>query len=191
MTLLKDKIINHIIDIEGGYSDNKNDRGGKTKYGITEYVARANGYTGDMENLPRELAFNIYSYKYWDSIKLDDIMVKSKLIAFELADTGINCGTTFARKSLQRVLNVMNNKGQYWPDLTVDGLIGYKTIKAFNEYWLLRDDMDGEETLWSALNSLQVARYITLAERKEKQEEFVFGWIRNRGRKQNFIDIMV
>jgi hypothetical protein len=41
---------------EGGYSDNAADSGGQTKYGITEEVARAHGYTGAMKDLPLSVA---------------------------------------------------------------------------------------------------------------------------------------
>ena len=44
MSLLKDDTINHIIEIEGGYVNDPNDSGGETNYGVTEKVARDNGY---------------------------------------------------------------------------------------------------------------------------------------------------
>ena len=49
-----------VVLIEGGYSDNPLDSGGKTKYGITEAVARAYGYTGEMRDLPLSVARAIY-----------------------------------------------------------------------------------------------------------------------------------
>ena len=50
---LKHKIINQIIEREGGYVDDISDSGGETKYGITEEVARRYGYDGKMIDLPR------------------------------------------------------------------------------------------------------------------------------------------
>jgi hypothetical protein len=47
-----DKLLKH----EGDYSDHKDDPGGKTRYGITEAVAREVGYRGDMRELPLDLA---------------------------------------------------------------------------------------------------------------------------------------
>ena len=41
---------NDSLLIEKGYSDHPFDAGGKTMYGITEHVARANGYTGEMRD---------------------------------------------------------------------------------------------------------------------------------------------
>ena len=62
---IKSKIINSIIAIEGGYVNDPNDSGGETNFGITYKVALANGYHGDMINLPVSVAFNIYSQKYY------------------------------------------------------------------------------------------------------------------------------
>ena len=43
-----EKLLGH----EGGFVDHPKDPGGATRYGITQRVARANGYEGDMRNLP-------------------------------------------------------------------------------------------------------------------------------------------
>jgi len=177
---LKSNIINHIIEIEGGYVNDPSDSGGETNYGITKKVARSYGYIGEMKDLPRQVAFNIYSAEYWDKLKLDQIEEKSPAIAKELADTAINCGVSFAAKSLQDWLNTLNNKGELYDDIVVDGGIGNNTIKACMEYWLLRVDDDGEYVLLTALNSEQVVRYKELSKRYVKNERYTYGWIRNR-----------
>jgi lysozyme family protein len=41
-------LIDALIDREGGYVNHPADRGGPTRYGITEAVARAHGYAGAM-----------------------------------------------------------------------------------------------------------------------------------------------
>ncbi|HEX5258441.1 MAG TPA: glycosyl hydrolase 108 family protein, partial [Sphingomicrobium sp.] len=51
-----DTLIDGLIDREGGYADNPADKGGPTCFGITQAVARANGYCGPMRQLPREEA---------------------------------------------------------------------------------------------------------------------------------------
>ena len=60
MSALRDRIINGIIEREGDYVDNPDDSGGPTRWGITEREARANGYTGAMQALPRYLTYNVY-----------------------------------------------------------------------------------------------------------------------------------
>ena len=54
-----EQFLNELIRREGGYVNNPADRGGATKYGITEAVARQNGYKGHMKDLPESLARDI------------------------------------------------------------------------------------------------------------------------------------
>ncbi|MCZ4281711.1 hypothetical protein O4H49_13050 [Kiloniella laminariae] len=179
MTDLKQRFIDGIIEIEGGYSNNPDDSGGETKYGITAQVARNYGYKGPMRDLPRDLAFRIYSDLYWHSLKLDHVVGLSPLIAEELADTGVNMGVGRAAKFLQRSLNAFNKQQQLYPDLVVDGAIGNATIDALQRYLHLRQ-REGETVLYRALNALQGAKYIALAEAREKDETFIYGWLLNR-----------
>ncbi len=55
-----EQYLEELIKREGGYVNNPADRGGATKYGITEAVARANGYKGNMKDLPLDVAKSIY-----------------------------------------------------------------------------------------------------------------------------------
>src|SRR5690349_5113750 len=48
-----DGLIDGLIEREGGYVANPADKGGPTCFGITQAVARANGYVGPMRELPR------------------------------------------------------------------------------------------------------------------------------------------
>lgn len=62
-----DKAIEMMFQVEGGYSNDKYDSGGKTMFGIIESEARNFGYQGDMRNLPKETAKQIYVKKYWEA----------------------------------------------------------------------------------------------------------------------------
>lgn len=55
-----EKYLDELIKREGGYVNNPADRGSATKYGITEAVARANGFKGNMRDLPLDVAKAIY-----------------------------------------------------------------------------------------------------------------------------------
>jgi lysozyme family protein len=179
MSSLKDETINHIIDIEGGYVNDPSDSGGETKYGITKRVAVKCGYTDDMKLLPKSLAFQIYSQRYWDAISLDDIEQRSQNLAKELADTSVNMGTGRAAEFLQRSLNALNSQGTLFADLTVDRDIGPATLRALDAFMAKRG-VNGELVLFRALNSLQGAFYIELVERRQKDEAFIYGWLLNR-----------
>lgn len=176
---LKKSVIDHILAIEGGYSFDPADSGGETNFGITLTVARAYGYLGPMADMPREVAFNIYDQKFWQFLKLDEISKYSEKIAEELADTAVNQGQGTAAKFFQLCLNVFNRAEKSYSDIAEDGQIGRVTIFALREYFRTHD-LDAETVLFNALNSLQGARYINLAKSREKDERFVYGWLRNR-----------
>ena len=55
-----DEAFELLLGHEGNYSDHPADPGGKTRYGITEAVARDVGYRGDMRDLPLDLAKRVY-----------------------------------------------------------------------------------------------------------------------------------
>lgn len=174
-----DDIIDEIIAVEGGYSDNPNDAGGKTKYGITEAVARANGYTGEMVDLPIEFARHVYFLEYIVQPGFDKVLDIMPAVGVELIDTGVNMGQGVAGEFLQSALNAFNKRGALWPDLVVDGGVGAKTVAAVAAYKTNRG-ADAEPVMLKALNCLQGARYILITERNNKNEDFVFGWIKNR-----------
>ena len=173
---MKERIINEIIRVEGGYINDPSDSGGETNFGITADVARAYGYLGPMRELSRDTASVIYSAKYWDAVRGDSLAALSEKVAEEVVDTGVNMGIKRAGKFLQRSLNVLNNRGAYYQDVIVDGVIGSGTISALENYLFKRD----EEALVKMLNCLQGAFYVELAERREKDERFINGWFKQR-----------
>lgn len=171
-------IIAGIIEREGGYVNDKNDLGGATCWGITEKVARANGYTGPMQTMPRSVAEKIYLDRYYVEPGFASIEALSPAIAEELTDTGVNMGVSVASTFLQRSLNVLNSQGVFYSDVKVDGQIGAATYAALRAYLAKRKD--GEKVLLRALNCLQGARYVELCEARQQNESFLYGWLANR-----------
>ncbi len=169
----------YVLNLEGGYSNNPDDPGGETRYGISEAVAREEGYPGLMQSLPLETAKAIYKRRYWDALKLDVIAAFSEAIAFKLFDTGVNMGTGTAVAFLQRALNALNDQISQAPNLTVDGVIGQKTLVKLSAF-LNRRGKPGEHVLFKALNILQGVRYIELAEARCRNRSFIYGWLANR-----------
>lgn len=176
-----DHIIDEVLRAEGGYVDNHNDPGGATNWGITEKVARDSGYRGHMRDLPQSVAREIYYRRYVVEPGFDKVLLLSPIIAGELVDTGVNMGPKVAAQFLQRCLNAFNLQGSIYPDLAVDGAIGNATIQALRAYMAHRK-ADAVPVLLSALNCLQGARYIEIVESRQKSEDFVFGWFKNRVR---------
>jgi len=169
----------HTVGLEGGYSDNPNDAGGETNFGITVAVARANGYAGAMRDLPLAIAQSIYRKSYWDALSLDAIDAESQNISEKLFDTGVNMGIGVAAAFLQTALNAFNRQGVDYPDVPVDGHIGAQTVDAFKSY-LAKRGTQATTVMLRALIAQQGARYLALAKSDPKDENFEFGWFLNR-----------
>jgi len=113
-----DSAFDTLLKHEGGFSDHAADPGGKTRFGVTEAVAREVGYRGDMRELPLDLAKRIYRDKYWNSVKAEELPPACRYAVF---DGAVNSGPGQSIKWLQRSLGVLD-----------DGIIGPKTIAAAN-----------------------------------------------------------
>jgi len=104
---------------EGGFSNDKADSGGATRFGVTEAVARRAGYRGAMSELPLDLAQRIYRVEYWDAIRADDLPATLRYPVF---DAAVNSGVGQAVKWLQRAAGVKD-----------DGVIGPQTLAAVSQ----------------------------------------------------------
>ena len=174
-----DTILDDVLAAEGGYVNDPKDAGGETNWGITVAVARASGYVGPMKDMPKSVARDIYRDKYVVKPGFAGVASVSEAIAAELVDTGVNMGPATAIIFLQRVLNALNNEGSTYADVKVDASLGPATMSALRRYLQLRGK-HGEVVMLRALNALQGARYIELAESRPANERFAFGWLANR-----------
>lgn len=175
-----DSAFARVVGIEGSYSDDPRDSGGATMFGITERVARAHGYVGRMDQMPLAKAKEIYRASYWDVLHLDYISLHAPALAAELFDSSVNCGTMVAGMWLQRALNVLNDRGSLWADMPVDGQIGQVSLSALDAFFRKRGSIRGAIALRRLCDAQQGVYYLALAERREKDEAFVFGWTMNR-----------
>lgn len=172
-------IIDTVLKAEGGYVDDPADRGGPTNYGITQAVARANGHTGHMRDMPKELARSIYRKRYITEPRFDAVLAVNERVGEELVDTGVNMGPSRAAEFLQRWLNGFNDGGSKYADLFVDGRLGDVSIAALKAFLRWRGK-DGETALLRGLNGAQATRYLEITEGSKSQRRFLFGWVMNR-----------
>ena len=107
-----------LITHEGGFSNHPDDPGGATMYGVTEAVARAEGYTGSMKDLTLDFAKSVYRKRYWDACRCDQM---PDPLRYPLFDAAVNSGPGQAIKWLQSAVGVK-----------VDGAIGPVTQQAVN-----------------------------------------------------------
>ena len=167
-------IFEYILMVEGGYSNDKADKGGKTKYGIIEVEARKYGYKGDMKDLTKEIAEDIYKNKYYLSNNLDKI--KDKRVALSIADWTINSGN-WGTKKAQQTVNIL--KGDI---LVVDGILGEKSIEAINS---IRPEM-----FLNQYHVLQRRFYQAIVDHNASQKVFLKGWLNRVVRKEEYIKEM-
>ncbi len=165
------KFLDYIFEVEGGFTDDENDRGGKTTWGITEEEAREFGYTGDMRNLTKDFAKNIYLKKYYLGNKLDKIL--NDKVALSIFDWAVNSG----RRGIKKAQIVANKFGA---NLVIDGIIGNKTLEAINA-------IDPKMFL-KEYHEMQRTFYKNLAARDNSQEGFLKGWLNRIEIKEEYIE---
>lgn len=100
------------VNVEGEYSDDPQDPGGETRFGISQQAHPA----VDIANLTREEAVEIYRRSYWDACRCDEF---PPALALALFDAAVNQGPAKAVKLLQRALGE-----------EVDGVVGPDTLSA-------------------------------------------------------------
>lgn len=119
--------LRHVLDMEGGWSDDPHDPGGPTNKGITLAVfARERGIdvTTDnfaalkaaLQSIPDALVRDIYVRRYWQPARCAALRAPLALMHF---DAAVNHGVSAATRFLQEVL-----------DVDVDGEIGPITLAA-------------------------------------------------------------
>jgi lysozyme family protein len=170
------KLLDGVVTREGGYTDHAADLGGPTIWGVTQQVARAFGYKGDMRTMPRTTALDIYRLRYWRAPHLDMIADRYPDVAAELFDIGVNMGVGIAGTFLQRCLNVFNQQGTQYADIPTDGGIGALTLHALDCFRQQRGQ-EGGERLLEAIRDLRGARYIEISESRPANEAFTYGWV--------------
>lgn len=179
----RDHIIDEVIRVEGGYVNNPNDRGGETKYGITKAVADSfrslwskHNYDGNMRNLPRSLAVEIYRISYWDKNKCEQLSAVHPLLGFHVFDLAVNGGSGLIGKQLQRLLNTLNRGARDYRDIAVDGSIGNATLDSLLAY-ANRNGRKGIANLVTVLVMMQGDFYIEISEKRPANEVFTNGWV--------------
>ena len=166
-----EKIFDYLLRVEGGYSNDENDKGGKTKFGIIEEEARKYGYKGDMQDLTKDFAKNIYLKKYYLGNKLDKAI--NDKVALSICDWAVNSGRN-GTKNAQIAINQLTNA-----NLDVDGIIGNKTLDALNS-------VDPEKFL-EVYHNLQRIYYKGKVEADRTQEKFLTGWLNRVQRKEEYL----
>lgn len=174
-----DKAFDFVILNEGGYSNDKDDKGGATNYGITQGTLNA-AYNdkivthNNIKKLKKDEAKKIYEVRYWKPSKADIMSVPLCILHF---DAAVNHGTGGAGKLLQRTLN------DYGASLTIDGVVGEKTIKALKS----KDDKYGVLILSRKYCDEREKYYYSIVAANPSQNKFLKGWLNRLKRNRELI----
>lgn len=174
-----ERILDNILEKEGGYVYHPDDLGGATMYGITELTAKRHGFYDNIRTLPISKAKEIYTQEYWMSPRFDKVAEHSNMVAAELSDAGVNMGPSTSVRWLQRWLSGFSLKGRLYEPLVIDGVIGRNTLSAL-EIFLSHRGKDGEQILLASLRCSRGHRYLELAEARVANQSFLYGWMRQR-----------
>lgn len=124
-----------VLKHEGGWSNNPNDPGGPTKYGVSLRWLKTQGFAGDLDHdgdvdaqdvrlITPEIATAFYRDEFW---KPAYGRMLSQAVATKVFDTAVNTGPMVAHRILQRALAALGKP------VTADGWLGEKTLLAVDQ----------------------------------------------------------
>lgn len=172
-----------IIALEGGaeLTDNPDDEGGPTIYGITAATAAAAGYSGQLAEMTESEAIAIYRTLYWQAPGFDLVDPIFPALAAYLLNVGINLGPETPTRFLQRALNAFGYNGTHYAILATDGQCGPLTRASLTAYLAVRPaSQNGMAVLLSTLQALVASNYIAIVETDPQEAAFAYGWLRAR-----------
>ncbi len=166
-----DSAVSKTLTFEGGYTNNPDDPGGATKYGITLNVLKGLGKEFDLNHdgtinsedvklLTLDEAKEIYKELYWRGEN-----ITSQAIAEKHFDVGVNAGVITASKMLQEACIKLGST------LIVDGNLGPKSLNIINAL--------NESKLMSAFCSLHENYYWDITLNNIKHHSMSFNWPEN------------
>ena len=173
-----------LYDVEGIYSNDPDDSGGETIFGIARkhwpklYLWHfVDSITGmKLSPMERDKAFkndgalitevaNFYRREFWDMYSLD---LFTQRLADEIFEQSVNLGTGRCTRNIQTALNILNKSGTLWEDVKIDGNFGATTLRVLRQ--AVKTD---ERYIIGCLNLLQGTHYLAL-----NNEKYIRGWIK-------------
>jgi lysozyme family protein len=146
LTLALEFVLRH----EGGLANDAADRGGLTKFGISQ---RSYPHL-DISGLSVEQAIEIYAADFWQPIQADQLPYPIALAVF---DTAVNSGVKTAVRMLQELIGT-----------TADGIIGPKTLAALAHH---QPGALAQQYCWARMRFL-----VRIVKRNLSQVRFLAGW---------------
>lgn len=117
-----ERAIDWVLGLEGGVSNDPEDNGGYTRYGITSKavqvarIMRIIPQDTTVNDVTQDMARLIYRECYWRTVNGDRL---PPAIAIAVFDAAVQHGPGWAARALQTILGV-----------NADGIVGSKTVEA-------------------------------------------------------------
>lgn len=159
-------IAEEIVSREGGYVNDPDDPGGATKFGVTigtmrrlrrDLTGDGKVTTADVRALDRDQAKEIFIRDYFRRPRIGEL---PEVLQASVFDMYVNAGLA-AVKILQRLLRDMGQP------ITVDGLIGPRTVEAAKIAWAAAPDY-----LADAYGIARRNYYYALADRRPASRKY-------------------
>lgn len=176
--MLDDKFeyaIKVILRHEGGFVDDKDDRGGATNFGVSLRFLESTGIdinddgdinVEDIQSLTLDDVKKIYKEYWWD--KYDYGKISDRYIATKVFDLSVNMGAHQAAKVVQAAVNELSDVS-----IAVDGVLGDISYTVIN---ILVEKAKREELL-AEIKDEAVYFYVSLAMEKPQFQKYLKGWI--------------
>ena len=148
-----DFAVTEVLKFEGGYSNDPDDPGGETKYGIS----KRSFPDIDIAALTKDEAKKIYYEDYWIEAKCDKMPYAVAIVVF---DAAVNQGIRRASKAVQKAARSVP-----------DGVIGPKTLRAINNSF-----ENNPERLIDDVCAARGRMYAMLS--KQLIDIYSYGWFR-------------
>lgn len=167
---------------EGGFVDDPADRGGATRYGVTEKVARAAGYSGSMRTFPKSCdaenpvcADLIYTRDYIDKPGFRPMAAVEPAVFYEMTDSAVLHGQARASGWFVGAVNgVCRTK---FPPATK---VNAAHVKAYDDCARNLGRVKVCVRVLDAMDGGQKAFFDKIVARNPSQKKFYKGWTRNR-----------
>lgn len=163
-----EEMIDDVLRREGGFVDHPADRGGPTKYGITQATLSAHlGRTAtvaEVRRLTRDVARGIYRRDYFAAPRIDQLPERVQPLLF---DSAVNHGPSRAIRFLQRVCNDAG-----FGTIVEDGAVGPATRAA-----AAAADRAMQDWLTAAVAEERRLFYHQIVEADPGQRVFLAGWL--------------
>jgi len=164
-----------VMGNEGGYSNDKKDKGGATNFGISTRFLKlidkdidGDGHvtSKDVTALTKDNAIDLYKQYFWDHYKLERL--RDTFIARKALDLFVNMRGKSAGKILQQACNKCG------ASLKIDGVVGTRSFNSLNSLSLFGVT---KEQLLTEIRKEQANHYRAIVKADKSQNKFIKGWL--------------